>query len=141
PGVRARAGGLPQPRAGVLDQRAAGLRRRDTLARAHQQGGAERLLQVTNAGRGGAQRDMRAFGAVGDAARLDHVPEQVKIDEIEMHGNLPISRRLTTPDTHCRLVLPDLASKKWKASQSGSRPSRRFFGASDPALRPAVTLG
>ena len=32
---------------------------------------------------------MRALGAVGDAARLDHVAEQAEIGEIEAHENRP----------------------------------------------------
>ena len=53
---------------------------------AHQQRGAERLLHVADAGRGGGQREMRALRAVRDAAGLDDVAEQAEIGEVEVHA-------------------------------------------------------
>ncbi len=95
--VLAQALGLPQDGARMLQQRAAGLGRRDALAAAHQQRGAERLLHVADAGRGGGQRQMRALGAMRDAARLDDMAEQAEIGEIEVHGGtLRILRRQIT---------------------------------------------
>jgi hypothetical protein len=35
---------------------------------------------------------VRPLGPVGDAAGLDHVPEQVEVDEIELHGSAFASR-------------------------------------------------
>ena len=78
--------GLLQHGAGVLQQRAAGLGRRDALTGPHQQRRAERLLHVADAGRGRGQRQMGALGAVGDAAGLHHVAKQAEIGEVEAHG-------------------------------------------------------
>ena len=72
--------GLRQHRARVLQQGAAGLRRRDPLPAAHQQRRAERLLHVADARARCGEREMRAFRAMRDAARLDHVAEQAQID-------------------------------------------------------------
>jgi hypothetical protein len=79
--------GLAQDGARVLQQRAAGLRRRHALPPAHQQRGAERLLHVADARGGCGEREMRALGAARDAAGLDHVPEQAEIGQIEAHGS------------------------------------------------------
>ena len=81
--------GLAQDGARVLQQRAAGLRRRDALASAREQRHAEHVLHVADARRSCGQREMRALGAVGDAARLDDMAEQAEIGEIESHGNDP----------------------------------------------------
>ena len=52
-------------------------------------GDAERILHVADARRGGGQREMRALGAMGDAAGLDDMAEQAEIGEIESHGSDP----------------------------------------------------
>src|SRR5208283_633265 len=77
--------GLAQYRAGMLQQGAAGLRRRDTLAAASEQYDAERFLHVADARRGGGEREVSPLGAVGNAAGLDHVAKQAEIGEIEWH--------------------------------------------------------
>ena len=82
--------GLPENRARMLEQRAAGLRRRDPAAAAHQQRRAERLLHVADAGAGGGERQMRAFRAMRDAPRLDHMAEQTEIGEVETHADFVI---------------------------------------------------
>ena len=87
--VLAQAFGLRQDGAGMLQQGAAGLGRRDALAAADQQRRAERLLHVADAGAGRRQRQMRAFRAMGDAARLDDVAEQAQVGEVEAHGGNP----------------------------------------------------
>jgi len=117
----------------VLEQRAPGLGRRDALARAQQQARPERLLHVTDARRGGTQRKVRALGAVGDAARLDHVAEEVEVGEVEAHMILPVLRRMTTLYTHCLAFLPRLSSRIEKLAQR--------FATEPRALRPATTLG
>jgi hypothetical protein len=76
----------------VLQQGAAGRRRRHALAAAHEKRRAEGFLHVADARRGGGQRQMGALGAVRDAAGLDHMAKQTEIDEIEMH---PTSLRRT----------------------------------------------
>ena len=63
--------GLTKDRARVLQQRATGLRWRDTLAAARNQGNAKRVLHIANAGRSCRQGQMRTLGAMGDAASLD----------------------------------------------------------------------
>jgi hypothetical protein len=80
---------LRQDRARVLQQRAAGLGRRHARPAAHQQFGAEAEFHLADAGRGGGQRQIGAHRAMGDAARLDDVTEQVEIGEVEAHGTLP----------------------------------------------------
>ena len=52
--------------------------------------GAERVLHVADAGRGGREREVGALGAVGDAAGIDDVAEQAQIGEIEAHGTRPL---------------------------------------------------
>ncbi len=81
--------GLAQDRARVLQQRAAGLRRGHPLPSAHQQRRAERLFHVADARGGCRQRQMRALGAGGDAAGLDHVAKQAEIGQVETHGRAP----------------------------------------------------
>ena len=77
----------------MLQQRAAGLGRGHALTSAHQQRRAERLLHVADARGGGGQREMRAFGAVRDAAGFDHVAKQAEIGEVEAHGRLRFAGR------------------------------------------------
>src|SRR6185295_18219055 len=77
--------GLPEDRARMLQQRAARRRRRHARPAAREQRDAERFLHVADAGRGGGKRKMRPFGAVGDAARLDHMAKQAEIGQIKAH--------------------------------------------------------
>ena len=93
--------GLRQNRARVLQQRAPGLRRRHAAAAAHQQGGAERLLHLADARARCGERKMRALRAVRDAARLHDMAKQAQIGQVETHGQLRVSRRMTTPNAHC----------------------------------------
>ncbi len=89
--------GLPQDRARMLQQRAAGLRRGNALAPARDQRDAERLFHVADARRGGGERQVRALRAVGDAARFDDMAKQAEIGEIESHGMM-LPSYLTKPD-------------------------------------------
>ena len=73
----------------MLQQRATGLGRRNALAPAREQWHAEHILHVADARRGRGQSEMRALGAVGDAARLDDMAEQAEIGEVESHGDDP----------------------------------------------------
>ncbi len=84
--------GLRQHGARVLQQRAAGLRRRHARPAARQQHRAERAFHVADSRAGGSERKMRAFRAMRDAARLDDMAEQAEIDQIEAHGGIPILR-------------------------------------------------
>jgi hypothetical protein len=84
--VLAQARRLRQHGAGVLQQGAAGGRRRHALAAAHQERRSERLLHVADARRGGRERKVRPVGAVRDGACLDDVAEEAEIDEIEVHA-------------------------------------------------------
>ena len=81
--------GLRQDRARVLQQRAPGLRRRDALPSAHQQFGAEAELHLADAGRRRGQRQVRARGAMGDAARFHDVAEKIEVGQIKAHGVCP----------------------------------------------------
>ena len=76
---------LLQHRARVLEQRAAGLRRRYALASAHQQRRAQRALHVADARGRRGERKMRALCAVRDAARFHDMTEQAEIGEVETH--------------------------------------------------------
>src|SRR6516162_3704116 len=67
----------------MLQQGAARLGRRHTLAAARQQRHAEHVFHVADARRGGGERQMRAFGAVCNAAGFDDVAEQTEIGEVE----------------------------------------------------------
>ena len=78
--------GLAQDGARMLQQRAAGLRRRHPLAAAGEQRHAEHVLHIADAGRGRGQREMGALGAVGDAAGFDDMAKQAEIGQIETHG-------------------------------------------------------
>ena len=71
----------------MLQQRTAGLGRRDALPPAREQRHAKHVLHVADARRSCGQRQMRALGAMGDAAGLDDMAEQAEIGEIESHGN------------------------------------------------------
>ena len=73
----------------MLQQRSARLGRRDAGPSAHQQGSAEGLLHLADAGRGRGESQIRALRTMGDAARLDDVAEQIEVREIEAHGQLP----------------------------------------------------
>ena len=77
---------LAQNGACVLKQRASSLGRRHALSPPRQQSDTERVFHVADAGRGGGKRKMRAFCAVGDAARLDDMAKQAEIGEIKSHG-------------------------------------------------------
>jgi hypothetical protein len=68
--------GLVEYAARMLQQRAAGLRRHHALASARQQLNAESIFHAPDAGRGGGEREMRAFGAAGDAAGIGDVTEK-----------------------------------------------------------------
>src|SRR5215470_3577903 len=70
----------------MLQQRPARLCRRHALAAAGQERYAEHVFHVADAGRGGGERQMRAFGAVGDAAGFDDMAEQAEIGKIKTHG-------------------------------------------------------
>ena len=78
--------GLAQDGACMLQQRAAGLRRRHALAAAREQRDAEHVLHIADAGRGCGEREMRALGAMGNAAGFDDMAKQAEIGEIEAHG-------------------------------------------------------
>ena len=92
--------GLRQHGARVLQQRAAGLRRRHARPPAQQQGRAQRLLHVADARAGRGEREMRAFRAMRDAARLDHMAEQAEIGQVETHASLYELRRKPPENTH-----------------------------------------
>ena len=89
PEVLAQPLGLAQHRARVLEQRAAGLRRRHAMAPSHEQCRPQRLLHVANARGGCGQSEMRPLGAAGDAAGFDGVAKQAEIGQVETHGLNP----------------------------------------------------
>ena len=70
--------GLGQQGPGVLQQGAPGGRRHHALPAAQEEGRAERLLHVADAGAGGGERQMGPLGPVGDASRLDHVAKKAQ---------------------------------------------------------------
>ena len=112
--------GLRQHDARVLEKRAAGLGRRDAVARSHQERRTQRLLHVADAGARGSQREMGALGAVGNAAGLRDVPEQAEVGEIEAHdGSLRIIRREAYAK---RILRPRYLSLIFRAMRSNSFP-------------------
>jgi hypothetical protein len=74
----------------VLQEGAAGLRGRHTLAAANEQRRAERLLHVADSGRGGGKREMGTVGPAGDASRFHYMAEQPQIAQVEAHGLLSL---------------------------------------------------
>jgi hypothetical protein len=81
--------GLPQDSASVLQQGPACLGRGNALAAPRQQRNAKRILHVADTGRRSGERQMCAFGAMGDAAGFDHMPEQAQIGEVKTHNQYP----------------------------------------------------
>ena len=77
--------GLRQDRAGMLQKRPAGLRRTHPLPAAGEQGRAERIFHVADAGGGRSQRQMRPRRAMGDAAGFDDMPKQREVCEVKTH--------------------------------------------------------
>jgi hypothetical protein len=70
---------------GVIEQAFAGRRQLDAAAATRQQRYAERFLQPLDPRARRGQREMNLCRAVGDAARLRHRDEKLKIDQIEAH--------------------------------------------------------
>ena len=70
----------------MLQQGAAGLRRFDAGAAAHQKRSAECELHLADAGGGGRQGQVRPLGAVGNAAGLNDMPEQIQVGQIILFG-------------------------------------------------------
>ena len=56
------------------------------LSQTFQERRAQRLLHVADAGAGRRQRQIGAFRAVRNRARLDDMPKQAEVGEIEAHG-------------------------------------------------------
>ena len=83
---------LRENRARVLQQGAAGLRRGHAAAPAHQKRGAERLFHLANPRARSGKREMRAFRAARDAARLHHMAKQAQIGYIETHVISPYAK-------------------------------------------------
>ena len=73
---------------GVIEQAFAGRRQLDAASAARQQRYAERLFQSLDPLARRGQREMNCCRAVGDAARLGHRDEELKIDQIEAHRDL-----------------------------------------------------
>src|SRR5882672_919839 len=85
----------------MLQQCAAGLRRRHALAAARQQRGSERLFHVADSRARCGERQMRALRAMRDAARLDHVAEQAQVGKVKPHASLRITRRFSFHNNNC----------------------------------------
>ena len=81
--------GLAQDGAGMLQQCAAGLRRRHALATARQERHAEYGLHIADAGRRRGEREMRTLGAVRDAAGFNHMAKQAEVDQVKAHRKNP----------------------------------------------------
>ena len=73
---------------GMIEQAFAGRRQFDAATAARQQRYAERVFQSLDPLARRGQREMNPCRAVGDAARLGHRDEELKIDQIETHQNL-----------------------------------------------------
>src|SRR3569833_225624 len=96
--VRGRAGVTPTQAGRTLLQHARGILAQteklqedlspSARAAAHEQGCAEGKLHLAEARGGGGERQIRALGAVGDAASLDRMAEQIQVGVVEAHGAL-----------------------------------------------------
>ena len=73
---------------GMIEQAFAGRGQLDAAAAALEQRNAERRLQPLDPLAGRGQRQMHALRAVGDAAGLRDRDEELKIDQIETHGEI-----------------------------------------------------
>jgi hypothetical protein len=73
----------------VLQQRPAGLGRRHALPVADEKRRPDRILHIADAGRGCGQREIGPGRALGDAAGLDHMPEQAQIRYVESQRSFP----------------------------------------------------
>jgi hypothetical protein len=73
---------------GVIEQAFTSRRQFDAATAARQQRNAERVLQSLDPLTPRGQREMNPLCAVGDAARLGHRDEELKIDQIEAHPHL-----------------------------------------------------
>ncbi len=122
--IAAHALGLLQHQAGVLDQGAAGLGRLYAEALAVQQGDAERRLHVADAGAGRGDRQMHAFGAMGDAAGLDDMQKQSQVDKIKAHWSNRLSPVTKAACADCRLCQGRRQPSVWLSR----RPSRWLRG-------------
>ena len=72
----------------MIEQVFTGRRQLDAAPAARQQRNAERVLQSLDPLTPRGQREMNPLRAVGDAARLGHRDEELKIDQIETHPHL-----------------------------------------------------
>ena len=86
----------------MIEQAFTSRRQLDAAPAPRQQHNAERLLQPLDPLTGRSQREMNLCRAVGDAARLRHRDEELKIDQIETHriprgevSSLRTNRRLS----------------------------------------------
>jgi hypothetical protein len=114
------------------------LRRRDTLSAARQKCDAERLLHVADAGRGGGEREVRAFGTVGNAASLDHVTKQAEIREIEPHGGIP-----SFVFCEAKLSIMPIATRRFNVilSHYAKRPTQHFVDCNDRSVAARARIG
>ena len=92
--VLAQALRLGEDLAGMLEERASGGSRHDPLPGAHEEGRPERLLHVADAGARGRKREICALGAVRDRAGIDHMAEQGKVDQVELHRSSFVVREV-----------------------------------------------
>ena len=77
--------GLLEHEPGVMEQGAAGGRGGDAPPAAREQARAEAVLHAAQARAGRSQRQMRTRRAAGDRSGVEHVYEQLQVDQIETH--------------------------------------------------------
>ena len=120
---------------GVIEQAFAGRRQLDAASAARQQRNAERFFQSLDPLTPRGQREMNLCRAVGDAARLGHRDEELKIDQIEAHRNLSllmVRRRdcaVSNHEARDRRPRPSFETRAMRAPQDEDRtrgPSLRL---------------
>ena len=118
--------GLAQDGAGMLQQRAAGLGRRHALAAADQQRGAERLLHVADARRGGRQRQICARSAPWVMLPASTTwRNRLEIGEVEPHALMQLFAHLRNGEGRLRQmpIARHISSAMLRCWRSLDRPA------------------
>src|SRR5262245_50801505 len=105
----------------MIEQAFAGRRQFDAAAAAPQQRNAKRFFQSLDPLARRGQREMNAACAVGDAPRLRHRDEELKINQIESHRDSPRGSR--SRSRHCEPPDRRDAPPRWLAMTGNLQPS------------------
>ena len=95
---------------GMIEQAFAGRRQFDAATAARQQRYAERVLQPLDPRTPRGQREMNLSRAVGNAAGLGYRDEELKVDQVETHGESLRSRHCGPTVTRMRAMTEEAFS-------------------------------